>query len=144
MTVGSRVLGGRYRLGSVLGQGGMAVVYRAEDLTLGRTVAVKVLREQLGTEPEFLERFRREARAAARLNHPNIIAVYDVGQDGPSNYIVMEYVEGTDLRDQIREHEALPPDRLVDLGCQIAAALEFASRASPRGGECLGAALRHS
>src|SRR6185503_9729372 len=126
---GSRVLGGRYRLGSVLGQGGMAVVYRAEDLTLGRTVAVKILREQLGTEPEFLERFGREARAAARLNHPNIIAVYDVGQDGPSNYIVMEYVEGNDLREMIREAGALPPERVVDLGCQIAAALEYAHRA---------------
>ena len=129
MTVGSRVLGGRYRLGSVLGQGGMAVVYRAEDLTLGRTVAVKILRESLGTDPEFLERFRREARAAARLNHPNIIAVYDVGQDGLSNYIVMEYVEGNDLRDLIREAGALPPERVVDLGCQIAAALEYAHRA---------------
>jgi eukaryotic-like serine/threonine-protein kinase len=128
VTVGSRVLGGRYRLGSVLGQGGMAVVYRAEDLTLGRTVAVKILRESLGTDPEFLERFRREARAAARLNHPNIIAVYDVGQDGPSNYIVMEYVEGNDLRDLIREAGPLPPDRVVDLGCQIAAALEYAHR----------------
>jgi predicted Ser/Thr protein kinase len=128
VTVGSRVLGGRYRLGSVLGQGGMAVVYRAEDLTLGRTVAVKILRESLGTDPEFLERFRREARAAARLNHPNIIAVYDVGQDGLSNYIVMEYVEGNDLRDLIREAGALPPEKIVDLGCQIAAALEYAHR----------------
>ena len=128
MTVGSRVLSGRYRLGSVLGQGGMAVVYRAEDLTLGRTVAVKILRESLGTDPEFLERFRREARAAARLNHPNIIAVYDVGQDGLSNYIVMEYVEGNDLRDLIREAGAMLPERVVDLGCQIAAALEYAHR----------------
>lgn len=128
MTVGSRVLGGRYRLGSVLGQGGMAVVYRAEDLTLGRTVAVKILRESLGTDPEFLERFRREARAAARLNHPNVIAVYDVGQDGLSNYIVMEYVEGNDLRDLIRDGGILPPERVIDLGCQIAAALEYAHR----------------
>ncbi len=128
MTVGARVLGGRYRLGSVLGQGGMAVVYRAEDLTLGRTVAVKVLREQLGSEAEFLERFGREARAAARLNHPNIIAVYDVGQDAASNYIVMEYVEGVDLRDLIREEGPLAPARVVEIGCQIAAALEFAHR----------------
>ena len=128
MTVGSRVLGGRYRLGSVLGQGGMAVVYRAEDLTLGRTVAVKILRESLATDPEFLERFRRDARAAARLNHPNIIAVYDVGQDGLSNYFVMEYVEGTDLRDLIREAGVLAPPQVVDIGCQIAAALEYAHR----------------
>jgi serine/threonine-protein kinase len=128
VTVGSRILGGRYRLGSVIGQGGMAVVYRAEDLTLGRTVAVKILRESLGTDPEFLERFRREARAAARLNHPNIIAVYDVGQDGPSNYFVMEYVEGTDLRDLIRETGVLAPAQVVDIGCQIAAALEYAHR----------------
>ncbi|MGE3911333.1 MAG: protein kinase [Chloroflexota bacterium] len=129
MTVGARVLGGRYRLGSVLGQGGMAVVYRAEDLMLGRTVAIKILREQLGTEPEFLERFGREARAAARLNHPNIILVYDVGQDGLSNYIVMEYVEGEDLREIVRQRGALPAPQVVDLGCQIAAALEYAHRA---------------
>jgi tRNA A-37 threonylcarbamoyl transferase component Bud32 len=128
VTIGSRVLGGRYRLGSVLGQGGMAVVYRAEDLTLGRTVAVKILREQLSGEAELLERFRREARAAAGLNHPNIIAVYDVGQDGPSNYIVMEYVEGNDLREMIRDVGILPPEQVVDIGCQIAAALEFAHR----------------
>src|SRR5262245_20967689 len=106
----------------------MAVVYRAEDLTLGRTVAVKVLREALGSEPEFLERFRREARSAARLNHPNIIGVYDVGQDGITNYIVMEYVQGADLRDLLREQGPLPPEQVIDLGCQIAAALEFAHR----------------
>src|SRR5215208_8078371 len=106
----------------------MAVVYRAEDLRLGRTVAVKVLREALGSEPEFLERFRREARAAARLNHPNIIAVYDVGQDGPSNYIVMEYVEGEDLKEVIGQEGALSPERTIDIGCQIAAALEYAHR----------------
>jgi serine/threonine-protein kinase len=106
----------------------MAVVYRAEDLTLGRTVAVKILREQLASEPELLERFSREARAAARLNHPNIVAAYDVGQDGPANYIVMEYVEGKDLRELIREAGPLPPEQVVDLGCQIAAALEYAHR----------------
>jgi serine/threonine-protein kinase len=106
----------------------MAVVYRADDLILGRTVAVKVLREQLGAESELLERFHREARAAARLNHPNVIAVYDVGQDGPSNYIVMEYVEGDDLRDLIRQVGALPTEQIVDVGCQIAAALEYAHR----------------
>jgi serine/threonine-protein kinase len=106
----------------------MAVVYRAEDLTLGRIVAVKVLREQLGGEAELLERFRREARAAARLNHPNIIAVYDVGQDGPSNYIVMEYVDGEDLKELIAHEGVLPPERVIDVGCQIAAALEYAHR----------------
>src|SRR4051812_17182433 len=106
----------------------MAVVYRAEDLTLGRTVAVKVLREQLGSEPEFLERFRREARAAARLNHPNVIAVYDVGEDGLASYIVMEYVEGKDLKEIIRVEAPLAAERVIDIGCQIAAALEYAHR----------------
>lgn len=128
MTVGSRVLGGRYRLGSVVGQGGMAVVYRAEDLTLGRVVAVKILREALGADPELLERFDREAKSAGRLNHPNIIAVYDVGTEGDSHFMVMEYVEGTDLRDLIRDHGALSPERVVHIGCQIAAALEYAHR----------------
>jgi serine/threonine-protein kinase len=106
----------------------MAVVYRAEDLTLGRTVAVKILREALGADPELLERFKREARAAARLNHPNIVAIYDVGLDDHPCYMVMEYVEGTDLRDVIREQGSLPPEKVVDIGCQIAAALEYAHR----------------
>ncbi|MCC6176488.1 MAG: protein kinase [Chloroflexi bacterium] len=129
MTVGAHVLGGRYRLDSVLGQGGMAIVYKAEDMALGRTVAIKVLREQYGGEAEFLERFRREGRSAARLNHPNVIAIFDVGQDGPLNYIVMEYVEGEDLKEIIQRDGPLPPDQLVDIGCQIAAALEYAHRA---------------
>ena len=98
MTLGARVLAGRYRLGGVLGQGGMAMVYRAEDESLGRTVAIKVLREQFGDDPEFLERFRREARAAASLSHPNIVTVYDVGREGTTNFIVMEYVDGSDLK----------------------------------------------
>ena len=128
MTLGSRVLAGRYRLEGVLGQGGMAIVYRAEDTALGRPVAVKVLREQFSADPEFLERFRREARAAASLSHPNIVAVFDVGRDGATNFIVMEYVEGEDLKNVIRREGALPPARLVNLGCQLAAALEYAHR----------------
>ena len=128
MTLGARVLSDRYRLDHVLGQGGMAIVYRAEDTLLGRTVAVKVLREQYGADPEFLERFRREARAAASLSHPNVVMVYDVGRDGNMNFIVMEYVDGEDLKDIIAREGPLPPERLVNLGCQLAAALEYAHR----------------
>jgi len=87
-----RVLNGRYELQGVLGGGGMALVYRALDRVLNRTVAVKVLREQYATDPTFLQRFTREAQAAAALSHPNIVSVYDVGQDGDVPYIVMEYV----------------------------------------------------
>jgi len=129
VTLGAKLLGGRYRLGEVLGQGGMAIVYRAEDTELGRTVAIKVLREQFSADPEFLERFRREARAAAGLGaHPNIVGVYDVGREGSSNFIVMEYVDGVDLKELIRRDGPLPPERLVRLGCQLAAALEYAHR----------------
>ena len=128
MTLGSRMLANRYRLESVVGQGGMAIVYRAEDTALGRPVAIKILREQFSADPEFLERFRREARAAASLSHPNIVAVYDVGRDGETNFIVMEYVEGEDLKELIRREGSLPPARLVELGCQLAAALEYAHR----------------
>ncbi|MBA2447142.1 MAG: serine/threonine protein kinase, partial [Chloroflexi bacterium] len=128
MTLGSRVLAGRYRLEGVLGQGGMAIVYRAEDTALGRPVAVKILREQFSADPEFLERFRREARAAASLSHPNVVAVFDVGRDGATNFIVMEYVEGEDLKDVIRREGPLPTARLINLGCQLAAALEYAHR----------------
>ncbi len=128
MTLGARVLAGRYRLGGLLGQGGMAVVHGAEDAELGRTVAIKVLREPLSADPEFVERFRREARAAAALSHPNIVAVFDVGRDGDTSYIVMELVEGEDLKDLIRREAPLSPARVVNLGCQLAAALEYAHR----------------
>ena len=90
MTEIGSVLGGRYRLDGLLGQGGMATIYRARDLQLNRDVAVKLLRAEYGRDPDFLARFRQEAQAVASLNHPNIVGVYDFGQDptgGP--FIVM-------------------------------------------------------
>jgi len=107
----------------------MSVVYEAQDTTLDRPVAVKILREQFSGEADFLERFRREARSAARLGHPNIIAIYDVGRDGGTNYIVMELVEGEDLRALIRREAPFRPDRIVAIGSQIAAAIDVAHRA---------------
>src|SRR6186997_681547 len=98
-----RRLGGRYELSHVLGRGGMAEVYLAHDLRLGRTVAVKVLRADLARDPAFQARFRREAQSAASLNHPAIVAVYDTGEDIVGGlavpFIVMEYVEGSTLRE---------------------------------------------
>ena len=91
------VLGGRYRLDQVLGQGGMATIFRATDAKLGREVAVKVLRPEYGSDPEFVQRFTHEARAAASLNHPNVVAVYDFGTDPAGPYLVMEQVAGGDL-----------------------------------------------
>src|SRR5215212_8479092 len=123
-----RTLNGRYQLLNPIGGGGMATVYMARDLTLGRMVAVKVLREQYATDPQFVERFRREAQAAARLAHPNIASVYDVGKDDGLDYIVMEYVPGETLRERIARAAPLPPDEVVEIGAQIAAALEYAHR----------------
>ena len=110
-----QVLGERYEIGGVLGRGGMAEVHRGRDLRLGREVAVKVLRQDLARDPSFQVRFRREAQAAASLNHPAIVAVYDTGEDrgasGATPYIVMEYVEGDTLRDVLRREGPLPPER---------------------------------
>ena len=89
----SYLLNKRYRLLSPLGAGGMAVVYKAQDLALGRLVAVKILREPHTNDPDFLARFQQEARAAANLAHPNIVTVHDFGRDGDRYYIVMEYIE---------------------------------------------------
>jgi serine/threonine-protein kinase len=97
MDLEGRILDGRYRLGSLLGVGGMARVYLASDRVLERQVAVKVLRSSDAQDPLFVERFRREARAAARLSHPNIVAVFDSGSDGGLPYLVMEYVPGESL-----------------------------------------------
>ena len=108
-----QVLGERYEIGEVLGHGGMAEVHRGRDLRLGREVAIKMLRTDLARDPSFQVRFRREAQAAASLNHPAIVAVYDTGEDrtatGATPYIVMEYVEGETLRDVLRREGHLLP-----------------------------------
>lgn len=127
-----QVLGERYEIGGVLGRGGMAEVHRGRDLRLGREVAVKVLRSDLARDPSFQVRFRREAQAAASLNHPAIVAVYDTGEDrtatGATPYIVMEYVEGQTLRDVLRGEGVLPPERAMSLAADICGALDFSHR----------------
>ena len=102
------VFSGRYELHRRLGRGGMAEVFLARDLQLDRPVAVKVLFPEFATDPSFVARFRREAQAAANLNHPNIVSVYDWGQEHGTYFIVMEYVDGKSLADIIRERAALP------------------------------------
>ncbi len=123
------VLNGRYRLVAQQGSGGMAVIYKAIDQALGRTVAVKILRPSLTNDPAFLARFRNEARSVANLAHPNIVTVHDVGSDGPTHYIVMEFVEGTDLKRIIKAEGALDIDRALNLAIQICGGIGFAHRA---------------
>jgi eukaryotic-like serine/threonine-protein kinase len=120
------VLGNRYRLIELLGQGGMATIYRATDSQLERDVAVKVLRAEYGRDPDFSSRFRHEAQAAAALNHPNVVAVYDFGQDDAGPYIVMELVDGEDLASVIRRTGALPPRQAARIAAEIARALAAA------------------
>jgi eukaryotic-like serine/threonine-protein kinase len=126
------VLNGRYKLLSRAGSGGMATVYKAQDLMLGRIVAVKVLHESLSGDDEFLRRFRHEARAAANLTHPNIVTVHDIGQDDGREYIVMEFIEGPTLKQIIRDCvsrvETMPLKRALDLTIQICAGLGYAHR----------------
>ena len=122
------VLSGRYRLLERIGEGGMAFVYRAEDTLLSRIVAVKVLRDELAADPEFLARFRREAQAAAALTHPNIVNVYDVGEDTGRHYIVMEHVDGPTLKQVIQQRGALPLAEALDIGAQVCAAADVAHR----------------
>ena len=124
--MGQTCLNARYELLQKLGEGGVAIVYRAHDSLLDRTVAVKVLREQLTGDPAFVERFRREAQAAARLSHPNITAIYDVGRDGDQYYIVMEYVEGEDLKSLIASSAPLSIALALSVAEQVCAALEHA------------------
>ncbi|MFE7587304.1 Stk1 family PASTA domain-containing Ser/Thr kinase [Streptomyces gardneri] len=128
-----RRLGGRYELGSVLGRGGMAEVYIAQDTRLGRTVAVKTLRADLARDPSFQARFRREAQSAASLNHPAIVAVYDTGEDYVDQvsipYIVMEYVDGSTLRELLHSGRKLLPERTLEMTVGILQALEYSHRA---------------
>lgn len=116
----------RYEIISQLGVGGMAKVYKAKDLNLGRDVALKVLLESVSSDPEFRERFRREARASAALTHPNIVQVYDFFEAGSDVFIVMELVEGRDLRDYLQERDRLEIDEAVRITLDVLSALEFA------------------
>jgi serine/threonine-protein kinase len=124
-----KLLNRRYRLDHQQGSGGMAVIYKATDLALGRTVAVKILRPSLTNDHTFLVRFRQEARNVANLSHPNIVTVHDVGQDGNTHYIVMEYVEGQNLKEIIRETSPIAVNHVLDLAIQICAGIGYAHRA---------------
>ena len=120
------VIAGRYELEELVGSGGMSTVYRAHDSLLERKVALKILHQRYGDDEEYVERFRREARAVAQLAHPNIVTVIDRGEDAGRQYIVFEYVDGDDLKQLIDKAGPLPIDQVVELGREIAAALAFA------------------
>ena len=122
------VFNGRYELHRRLARGGMADVFLARDQLLDRPVAVKVLFPEFATDPNFVERFRREAQSAANLNHPNIVSVYDWGQEQGTYFIVMEYVDGRSLADILRTEGPLHPQRAAEVASDIAAALGFAHR----------------
>lgn len=119
-------LNDRYKLLEVIGEGGMAIVYRAEDLILDRTVAVKVLRSEFSNDDEFILRFRREAESATSLSHPNIVNIYDVGEEEQLYYIVMEYIEGKTLKEYIREAAPLPMEEALSIFNKIASAIRHA------------------
>ena len=123
---GSVVLGGRYELTERIASGGMAAVWRAHDDVLARTVAVKLLHDHLAADADFRERFRREAIAAAKLTHPNVVSLYDTGTDGDRVYLVMEFVDGATLREVIADLGKLAPGQAAAIGERIARALDYA------------------
>src|SRR5436190_6295026 len=119
-------LGDRYRLVERIASGGMGTVWRAEDLVLHRPVAVKVLSDSLGADAKFVERFRREARAAAGLSHPNVAGVFDYGEDGDTPFMVMELIEGETLAGRLRREGRLPPAEAARIARQVASSLQAA------------------
>jgi eukaryotic-like serine/threonine-protein kinase len=120
------LIAGRYELEEHVGSGGMSKVYRAHDRLLERTVALKILHEQYSQDDEYVERFRREARAVAQLTHPNVVTVIDRGEHEGRQYIVFEYVDGENLKQLVEREGALPPKQVAELGLQIASALASA------------------
>jgi eukaryotic-like serine/threonine-protein kinase len=122
------LIDGRYKVLSKLGSGGMADVFLAEDEQLGRKVALKLLHERFAADPDFVERFRREAQAAAGLQHPSVVSVYDRGTYGDTYYIAMEYLPGRSLKQLIREEAPVQPIRAIDITLQILRAARFAHR----------------
>ncbi len=123
-----RILNNRYKLEQKIGEGGMAVVFRAEDQLLGRKIAVKILRPQFASDVDFVRRFQREAKAAASLNHPHIVNVYDIGQDGEFHFLVMENVEGIDLKKKLKSQGKLSVEESLEIVSQIGEALAVAHR----------------
>jgi eukaryotic-like serine/threonine-protein kinase len=125
---GNTLVDGRYRILRRIGSGGMADVYCAEDSHLGRQVAIKVLHRRFAQDQEFVERFRREAKSAAGLNHPNVVGVFDRGEHEGTYYIAMEFLTGRTLKDIVTAEAPLPQERVIDIGTQILEAAGFAHR----------------
>src|SRR5215218_5851118 len=123
MTTTPQVLLDRYEVGRLLGAGGMAEVFEGRDRLLARRVAIKVPLSQHAHDPDFAQRFRREAQAAASLSHPGVVAVYDTGSENGTHFIVMEYVDGRTLKDVIRAEAPLYPDRAAEICADVCAAL---------------------
>ena len=129
MILEGKLLGNRYEIIEKVGNGGMATVYRAEDKILKRNVAVKVLKDEFTTDEEFIKRFEIEAQSAARLTHPNIVSIYDVGSEDNLYYIVMELIRGKTLKEIIVEERGpLPWKWSVNVAIQIASALEMSHK----------------
>jgi len=122
------IIGGRYEVLSLLGRGGMGAVYRAHDRVLDETVALKVLRSEAAAAPDMARRFRSEIKLARRVAHPNVCRIYEYGEDGPRQYISMELVEGTNLKDVLRQRGALPPEEAYAVAVQVAEGLEAIHR----------------
>ena len=126
---GQRVFGGRYEAQRGVGSGGMAEVYLAHDRLLDRQVAVKALNDELARDPQFVERFHREARAAARLSHPNIVSLHDYGATDDAYFIVMEFIDGRTVGDLVEAQGPMDPVRVAEIASDVASALERAHRA---------------
>ena len=120
------ILDNRYKILEKVGTGGMASVYKAQDILLDRIVAVKILHSKYGNDHDFVVRFRQEAQAAAKLSHPNIVNIYDVGYDENVHFIVMEFVRGETLKEYIEKHGHLPINTSIQIAFDIGEALENA------------------
>ena len=126
MIVKGQKVNSRYEIIKSIGEGGMANVYLARDTILDRNVAIKVLRGDLASDEKFVRRFQREALSASSLSHPNIVEIYDVGEDDGDYYIVMEYVEGKNLKQLLKKREKLTTAEVVDIMLQITSAMGVA------------------
>ena len=128
MILEGKIIGNRYEILEKIGNGGMATVYKAKCHVLNRYVAIKVLRDEFTTDEEFIKRFNTEAQSAASLTHPNIVSIYDVGNEGNLYYIVMELIQGKTLKEIIQEDGALPWKWSVNIAIQICSALDVAHK----------------